>query len=161
MVMNSPNDVGFTGSQYGMSLKTKNKLAIVVGCLAQEDQFRSDVTSFRHGDCKGSDVVASGIADYYNYLVHGYPCFIEHKRAFSPYNKIIHAPKHPLERNVDIVDLSAIMIATPHTMNEIIRSGTWATIRYARKRERELCIIFPDGTVEWENSDRAYGRKAS
>lgn len=159
--MRSPVDLGFTGSQHGMSLRTKQSFITVISSLAQENVFRSDVTAFRHGDCIGADVEASGIAAYWNYLVHAHPCFIEKKRAFSPYNDIIHAPKHPLERNRDIVDLSAIMIATPYTMQEVIRSGTWTTIRYARKLERELCIIFPDGSVEWENSDRSYGREAT
>lgn len=153
--------IGFTGSQYGMSLPTKKKLVSVLCDIKQAAIFSSAPTCFHHGDCIGSDAVASGIASYYQYLVHAHPQFNEKKRAFSQYNDVIHAPKEPLDRNQEIVDVSRIMIATPHTMNEVIRSGTWATIRYARKLDRELCIIFPDGSYEWENSDRTNGREAS
>ena len=39
----------------------------------------------------------------------------------------------PLVRNQIIVDQSDILIAAPRSDNEEQRSGTWATIRYARK----------------------------
>jgi hypothetical protein len=42
-------------------------------------------------------------------------------------------PMHPLKRNPLIVQASNRFIATPKEQHEVLRSGTWATIRYARK----------------------------
>ena len=62
--------------------------------------------------------------------------------------------KPHLRRNRDIVDAVIAMIAVPYSEEEQIRSGTWATIRYARKVGRKLYVIFPDGTVDVESSQR-------
>ena len=45
----------------------------------------------------------------------------------------------------EIVDESDTIIAFPASAEEVIRSGTWATIRYARKTKTPLHIILPDG----------------
>jgi predicted Rossmann fold nucleotide-binding protein DprA/Smf involved in DNA uptake len=39
------------------------------------------------------------------------------------------------------------MIATPHSYVEIGRSGTWATVRYARKAGKPIYLILPDGLL--------------
>jgi hypothetical protein len=74
---------------------------------------------------------------------------------------LIWPAKPPLERNHDIVDQADVMIATPRTMQEEQRSGTWATIRYARKKGRELHIIWPDGTIAEENLKDAHMETAT
>ncbi len=56
-----------------------------------------------------------------------------------------------LERNRDIVDASEVLIACPSTREEVMRSGTWATVRYARKKGMKITLIFRDGTCEKEN----------
>lgn len=64
---------------------------------------------------------------------------------------VIKEEKEYIQRNHDIVDDSDMLIAFPSTMNEILRSGTWATIRYAKKRGKMVLIIFPDGSTEMIN----------
>jgi hypothetical protein len=59
-------------------------------------------------------------------------------------------PKGYLDRDHDIVDMSYLLIATPQTFDEQTRSGTWATVRYARKLRSKLLIIYPDGDIERE-----------
>lgn len=39
------------------------------------------------------------------------------------------------------------MIATPSSKEEELRSGTWSTVRYARKLRRPVTLIYPDGSV--------------
>jgi hypothetical protein len=39
------------------------------------------------------------------------------------------------------------MFATPHTQHEIIRSGTWATIRHAIKEALPVLIVWPNGKL--------------
>jgi len=55
----------------------------------------------------------------------------------------------PLERNRRMVDAASVVIACPHGPEER-RSGTWSTVRYARKRGRDVVIVWPDGRIERE-----------
>jgi hypothetical protein len=52
-----------------------------------------------------------------------------------------------LERNKDIVRESASLIAAPLQAEEQQRSGTWSTVRFARKIGKPVFLILPDGTV--------------
>ncbi len=53
-------------------------------------------------------------------------------------------------RDKDIVNPAERMIAAPAGTTEELRSGTWATIRYARKKKVPLSIVWPDGTISYE-----------
>jgi hypothetical protein len=53
-----------------------------------------------------------------------------------------------IARNHDIVDASAVLVATPRDWYEEQRSGTWATIRYARAQRKAVIIVWPDGRAE-------------
>jgi len=56
-----------------------------------------------------------------------------------------------LERNKDIVDTGYhILLAAPQEMEEELRSGTWATVRYARTEEVPVKVFWPKpgGTEE-------------
>jgi predicted Rossmann fold nucleotide-binding protein DprA/Smf involved in DNA uptake len=50
-------------------------------------------------------------------------------------------PKSYLERNKDIVNSCEQLIACPLTQEEELRSGTWATIRYARKTNKHILLF--------------------
>lgn len=60
---------------------------------------------------------------------------------------VIKEEKEYIKRNHNIVDESDMLVAFPSTKSEILRSGTWATIRYARKQNKLVLIIFPDGST--------------
>lgn len=47
-----------------------------------------------------------------------------------------------LKRNIDIVDNTDILIGCP-SGEEIVRSGTWHTIRYAKKQNKKIMMIRP------------------
>lgn len=49
-------------------------------------------------------------------------------------------PKPPIARNRDMVDESEKVAACPDGP-ERLRSGTWATVRYARKLDRDVRIL--------------------
>jgi hypothetical protein len=53
-------------------------------------------------------------------------------------------------RNHRIVDMTRVLVACPDG-EERQHSGTWATVRYARKRGKWIIIVYPDGTVREEN----------
>ena len=151
--------IGFTGSRHQMPIPAKLTLTTTLNDIYAAAIFSSAPIVFHHGDCVNSDVLAAGIAKALGFIVHGHPPFDDKLRAFFQ-NNVTHAPKNYLDRNHDIVDVSRILIATPATEHEVLRSGTWATIRYARSLNRELCIIYPDGKVRWENVDSPNERKA-
>jgi hypothetical protein len=59
----------------------------------------------------------------------------------------IRTAKKYMIRNHNIVNETDIIVAFSPTDKEIIRSGTWATIRYAHKKNKKVIIIFPNGNV--------------
>jgi hypothetical protein len=63
-------------------------------------------------------------------------------RAFKLGHKM-YAPKDPLKRNRDIVDAAVMLIAVPKETTEVLRSGTWTTVRYAKKKGCSVLIIPP------------------
>lgn len=126
--------IGFTGTQAGMTIKQETELMayLAVHCA-----------SFHHGDCIGADAQAHNIARQLLIPIIIYPPIIKTKRAFCKDYSSIREPKDYLVRNHDIVDNTDMLIACPKTAEEEMRSGTWATVRYARKIGRSILIINP------------------
>jgi hypothetical protein len=143
---------GFTGTQEGMTREQR----IAVTQILDEKK----VTEMHHGDCVGADSEAHQIAQraatVHRIVIH--PSNTEYKRAFCTldwlgYSGGVHilSPKHYLDRNRDIVEESSFLIAAPKGFSEELRSGTWATVRHARKLKRKIYIVFLDGRVVQEN----------
>jgi hypothetical protein len=63
----------------------------------------------------------------------------------------IHRVEPPLARNHKIVGDADALIACPRLDNEELRSGTWATVRSARKQGKLITILWPDGRVTVED----------
>ncbi len=136
--------IGFTGTRRGMTDDQKY--------MVKKLLLKLKPTQFHHGDCIGADAEAHEIVmeidenRRYTYIVKHPPQDGKQwadcqpfwaSRPFKPY----------LQRNRDIVDETSVLIATPATARELQRSGTWATIRYARKCGKEVWIIRPDGEL--------------
>ena len=135
--------IGFTGTQLGMSQSQRDELNRI---LRDETDF---ISEFHHGDCIGSDSEAHDIAENLGFDIVIHPPTDPRKRAFKK-SKRINQPLPYLERNHVIVSETDKLIATPSSRHEQLRSGTWATIRYARKLNRPIHIIFPNGNVQNE-----------
>jgi hypothetical protein len=58
-------------------------------------------------------------------------------------------PKPPLDRNHDVVENSDILLAFPFEKEDVLRSGTWATVRYAKRCRVPILLVFPDGDMKW------------
>lgn len=130
-------NVGFTGTQRGMTVGQWDALLRLL---------MNRVGNFHQGDCVGSDAQAAHGARCLGFRIIGHPPTIDAKRAFFPADEW-REPLSYLERNHKIVIASQEMIATPGEFEEQLRSGTWATIRYARRVGRPLHVIYPDGLV--------------
>ena len=123
--------IGFTGTQKGMTLTQQQKVGILI------DLFKPD--EVHHGDCVGADSHFHNICKKRNILTILHPPNVARKRAFCKGGFVLEEKPY-LERNHDIVDNCDLLIATPDS-DEIKRSGTWATIRYANKVGRDVIIV--------------------
>lgn len=130
--------VGFTGTQRGMNAAQWNTLWGLLIARAPGD--------FHEGDCIGADNQAAHGARLAGFRVISHPPTNSSKRAFFPADES-RDPLPYLDRNKKIVEAAQEMIATPDEFEEQLRSGTWATIRYARKIGRRALIILPDGRL--------------
>ena len=126
-------EIGFTGTQEGMSEKQRSSLRQVLAGF-----FADGARVFRHGDCVGADAQAHAIAKAIGFRVVIHPPSDDSKRAFCQ-GDVVLTPRPYLLRNRHIVDASGVLIATPKG-DEELRSGTWSTVRYARKVRRDFTI---------------------
>lgn len=134
--------VGFTGTREGLTAAQREQLANYVVAHSPSQA--------HHGCCVGADEVFSNMCGTFMHTeVIGHPGDMP---ALTMANLEVHCdevlPAKPnLDRNRDIVDACEVLFACPKTMEEEQRSGTWATVRYARKVGRRVVIFWPDGTV--------------
>lgn len=107
-----------------------------------------------HGDCVGADADFHKLAYLQGLRVIGHPPIKNKLRAYCEFDEV-REPKEFADRNHDIVNESDWMIFTPSGFIEILRSGTWAAIRYAKNKKKEGFIVWPDGIIEsleeWES----------
>lgn len=126
---------GFTGTSRGMTSQQLSAVGVHLQISGE----------LHHGDCIGSDAQAHEIARRLGGLwIIGHVPDRDEKRAFCDFDVTL-PPRSYIERDHNIVDACDFLLATPHGHVEELRSGTWATIRYARKTGKALRIIYPDG----------------
>jgi hypothetical protein len=136
--------LGFTGSREGMTDRQKSAFGLWI--------YGRRFAEFHHGCCVGADAFA--VVVILDEAI-GRPTVIGHPGDWPPLtdkeacaSSAELKPCRPnLERNRNIVDATDHLVACPKGKEEQ-RSGTWATIRYARKVGRPVTIIWPDGTIE-------------
>lgn len=153
--------IGFTGTREGI---TAAQRAIFEGCFRA-----TGATEFHHGACVGADAeVAVWVATVRMPQPAGAPtpqltpwCRIHARPSNLPgmtdpaalrMSDFRYPEKPPLDRNRDIVDACDKLIACPRGPEEE-RSGTWATVRYARRVGRPVVVIWADGSM-WGNPPR-------
>lgn len=127
---------------------------------AQARVFRARVMLYRaeihHGDCVNGDEALHNIALAAECRIVIHPPNVESLRANCQGADEVRPPRPYLVRNVNIVDGGEDgLLAFPwNEIGEIWRSGTWSTVRYARKKRRPIAIIRPSGRVETEEGRR-------
>lgn len=132
--------LGFTGTRDGMTDEQKDEVEKLLGQLVEAD------CQFHHGDCIGADYEAAQLAQCLGYKIIGHPPSNPRSRAFFESDREVE-PKGYLERNRDIVDIADALIATPKSIVEEIKgSGTWYTVRYARKKI-PVYLVLPTGRL--------------
>lgn len=136
--------LGVTGTRKGLSEKQFN----LVKEFVKENT--SIISHFHHGDCIGVDVQIATLVEHYlpKVWIVSHPSRGVKTRAHGPAHEIMR-PKDYIVRDQDIVDNSEYLWACPDG-KERIRSGTWTTVRMARKKGLSITIIMPDGEVIYE-----------
>lgn len=141
---------GFTGTREGLTPKAAKGLLDLLMLL--------DPRQVQHGDCVGAD-------EKFHYMCMGMgiqvairPPIDQAHRAWcgpvSSPNILMFSARPFLTRNHDIVDHTDYLIACPSTMKEVLRSGTWATIRYAGKNNRMVYLVYPNGQLDRREPNR-------
>jgi len=133
---------GVTGTQDGATPQQERSFGYLLGLW--------EIERFHHGDCVGADAQTHAIVrKFENIKIHIHPPVKDIKRAFCT-GDIVYEVRAYLARNHDIVNAVDVLIALPKGFGEELRSGTWATVRYARRKRIPICIIWPDGRIDAE-----------
>lgn len=136
--------IGFTGTRHGMS--AAQQLAV----RRLFETYKLSIVEMHHGDCIGADAQAHVLMREVclTATITIWPCVPLGHPARAGMAADITMPVAPaLQRNLEIVEHATMLIATPQTDVEVIRSGTWATIRYGRKLGLRGRVILPNGSI--------------
>lgn len=132
--------IGFTGSRSGITVWQRFLLRwFLYECYT--------VTEAHHGNCLGADSVFAELV-YPRFPTVAHPCDIVALQLTRETAHAYRPVKPSLQRNQDIVNECDVLIACPDTMQEQQRSGTWSTVRYARRVKKPCWILFPDGSYQ-------------
>lgn len=133
--------LGFTGRQDGMTERQR----ATVGRLFRE----LGLKVLHHGGCIGADTEAHEMALVLRAAIRIHPGTDRKKYGDCPRAVLVYPARPNLARNLDIVLMGEDgLVAAPRDEVEVLRSGTWATIRYARKMKRVTWIVSPDGGIK-------------
>lgn len=130
--------MGFSGTREGMTEVQKTMLRRLLGEYTP--------TEFHHGDCVGADAEAHDIVrelfDPFACRIIIHPPRAVADRAWKEGDTILEAREF-LTRNRDIVNACDVLIVTPKESQEQLRSGTWATYRWAVKTGKKRHVVYP------------------
>jgi hypothetical protein len=132
--------IGVTATRAGLSPAQKQ----LGGWVLQGLRDLQGARTLHHGDCIGGDAEVAEIARALGFRLISHPCNLDAYRAFVDSDEELPA-KDPTERNHDIVDACGYLLGFSPAEQEIQRSGTWQTIRYARRLGRPRWVIGPSG----------------
>jgi len=129
--------IGVTGTRKGMRIGQKVAFRMFLkGANVNREHLGAVL---HHGDCVGADAEAHEIAESFGMSVVIHPPEDPKHRAFCKADE--YRERQPyLKRNEDIVNSCDILVAVP-SGRERLRSGTWATVRYARKRGTPVVVL--------------------
>lgn len=145
----NPTGLGITGTRNQMTPQQFVEATSILKSL------RNKYFTLHHGACIGADetlVVHAAMLVYTNIVAH--PPVITQFMSEVAMNTSTQQlpPKEYLERNHDIVDATAMLLACPLWPEDVLgRSGTWSTIRYARSLKRPIIIVYDNGEFAQEN----------
>jgi len=140
--------VGVTGTRYTQKITNTQVRQLRVILQKIYDRYSPNGECWlAHGDCDGWDATAHYVARAIGYKIRIFPPLNSKHRACCR-GDYTETPQTYSVRNQDIVRASDYIIVGPKSETEQLRSGTWATYRFARKRKVPHTIIYPNGRLE-------------
>lgn len=134
-------NVGITASREGLSAQQCDALTKILHRLRCE----FGALLFHHGCCRGGDEIGARLAREAGYFVVGHPPESNKLRSWVKCDYLMD-PLPYLDRDTRIVEWSDFVIGLPQ-IPECSRSGTWYTIREARRLQRRLVVINTAGMI--------------
>ena len=140
--------ITMTGTRHAHKLTTQQKhnFAIYLKILLHHGY-----THLQHGDALGADAFAHQEATMLGFQVIIHPPTDPKFRAFCQ-SEDIRIPNAYKIRNQSMVESCSLVLALPANNTERLRSGTWMTVRMARKQGLPIVIFYPDGRVSDSNN---------
>ena len=127
--------VGFTGTRRGMTEVQRSAV--------REWLKKHRVEEAHHGCDRGADADFHELCGELGIPVVGHPPSDTKRVMRLTGFAELREPRPYLDRNEDIVESVEFLIATPRENYEELRSGTWATVRYATKQCCPRKIFWP------------------
>jgi hypothetical protein len=134
-------NIGFTGSRQGMSAAQSEVFADLLFLLGPRH--------FHHGCCIGADEQAHTLSKSIPGLTRHLHRPLDESQMAVGLVGVDWPPAPYLKRNRTIVRSSGLLIAAPST-HEALRSGTWSTVRYARRLGRPIVLVWASGALSCE-----------
>jgi len=142
--------VGVTATRNGLTIPQQSEATLWAQCIRALHP-RAEIW-LHMGVCRGGDVwLADMFRAQAGAMIHGHPASNTkmHDRALYPCD-LTDDPVPAVDRNDVIIARSLHgMRGYPATPYDVLRSGTWTTIRHARKAHRDITVIRPDG-LPWD-----------
>lgn len=133
--------IAFTGTRTGM---TPEQRTAVIEYLLDAGPFYAI-----HGDCWGADAEFDSLVrcmpGLLGVVMHPSTHGLRHFCAPNYAKDVVHTPAAPLVRDRAMVAECDVLIAAPKTPTPVLRSGTWATVRYAQEAKKPVFLIIPNG----------------
>lgn len=124
--------LGFTGTRRGLTAKQLREVSELLTVLVPGE--------VHHGDCVGADAQFDALCRARGIKIVRHPPTDQKLQAFTGPGL---PPEPYLRRNHRIVAASEELLACPGESHEVLRSGTWATVRYAVGLERKVHLVLP------------------
>lgn len=134
--------VAFSGSRNG---GPQSQIETLYKVLRTDSYFLA-----HHGMCRGFDCIFANMMRNLFPKCHivGHPCTLVNEQVTDISKCPIDSKTEvlpPLKRNKVMVDSSNILIACPPCKENPGKGGTWWTIEYAKKNNKDHIIIYPEG----------------
>lgn len=138
--------IGFTGTRFDVTPLQREKLTEVL------QELKKTHKEFHHGGCYGADVTARDIAISLKIPTICHPGSAWQYQNSKGIDSVTLGILPYIERDIIIVEATDILVAVSRLMKEEKRSGTWTTVREAKKRDRPVIICWPDGSITKERT---------
>jgi hypothetical protein len=135
--------IGISGSRHGFATRSQEQRFKEFSSHFELFETDGGLPVLHHGDCTGIDEQVFYFLKGWGWRTVGHPPIESKHRAYLESDET-KEPREYMTRNMQIVRDIDYLIAIPSGKeDERRRSGTWATVRMARRARRLIKVILP------------------